>query len=1147
MADNNIDLTANFDTSKAINSINNLGSEASKSIDGINKSVDGFSKTLDSVSRKKIDVDTKTAESSLENLRSKIALIGAGLAGYFTFQAATGFFDKVVSEAIDAENNLNQLNAALARNGQLTIETSSAMSKFASDMMAVSTIDDDVISGQLAIAMNFTKSADKARDLVSAAMNLSAAMKIDLGTAVELLGRTLDGTAGRLNETVPALRGVSAEALKSGEAIKIVNEQFAGAAASEVNTYSGSLSQLSNVFGNFAASIGNMIIQNPMVIQSIKELSLVFSQMTGNIEDGTNESISFVNRGITALISGFRDLLPNLNNIASFFKSISLLFDVMTKGIMSFVDGLKILGNTWLWLVGTMEGKKSALKGIDEALDRMRRRGDELSKALENIGKDAFSKIDLKALDDALKRIQDAAKNKPIQIPSNVNANIDKNKIAKDLQKAVSDAASKAEIDLSKLDLNIPIPKKEDQELFTKDQLQEMGFEQWFNDLSDYLDNYIIEFNKPDQIKSDELWSSMFGNANISDIKIEEIGLFQKAINSLKATASFIWNAAPIIQGITYLATKSIWKFYDYIRDNFSSLATNFLGGTTTAVTGIIGSITQGAEGAKKSVTKVIGDSLEGIAKTVGSIFGPIGGAIGQLVGGILNQMIQLTQIPKEEFNKKVKEFFDAVPSALSSIIENLPNVAEKLAQNINPMILKLLEALPKIFLAIAEGMDELAESMAYDAPKWGAFWPKLLAGIVEAFARGFVLFARGVIKGFGRLITEKMNEVNRIMGEKMNAIAIKWNEKKDAVIKAIKSISITNFQSAIEVGIEKIKLGIISFFNNLFSSLSNLGNFLVNSVSSIASGLLPFLKQAVLGIFNGIIELAKSLFKNFDFSSLSNSIQSVFLPIIEKIRNLGLNIFQIISSLFNSIGDFFQKLIEFFTNKSSFLYKSFENIANAISSIANLFRSLPESIKSSWDIVIRFISNIPNYLMNAINSLFNFFAKIPSFLWESINSVFNFFAKIPTTLWSAIMSVWYFFASIPKMLYNAIKGIFDIKIGGGSKNGLFGGKIVPGVLATGGVVPSGYPNDTYPALLTSNETVIPASSTPNLFKLIDQLSRNETNTDNKNLSNEETNNLLRQLITIISSQQKTIEVKLERDTLAKAMVSLNKDNRRLA
>jgi hypothetical protein len=46
-------------------------------------------------------------------------------------------------------------------------------------------------------------------------------------------------------------------------------------------------------------------------------------------------------------------------------------------------------------------------------------------------------------------------------------------------------------------------------------------------------------------------------------------------------------------------------------------------------------------------------------------------------------------------------------------------------------------------------------------------------------------------------------------------------------------------------------------------------------------------------------------------------------------------------------------------------------------------------------------------------------------------------------------------------------------------------GASVPGsvMVAKGGVVPQGYPNDSYPALLTSGETVLPEKLTSAMFK----------------------------------------------------------------
>jgi hypothetical protein len=56
-----------------------------------------------------------------------------------------------------------------------------------------------------------------------------------------------------------------------------------------------------------------------------------------------------------------------------------------------------------------------------------------------------------------------------------------------------------------------------------------------------------------------------------------------------------------------------------------------------------------------------------------------------------------------------------------------------------------------------------------------------------------------------------------------------------------------------------------------------------------------------------------------------------------------------------------------------------------------------------------------------------------------------------------------------------AIGGLFGGLFGGGG--GLFGkigGALFGQKMATGGVVPAGFPNDTYPALLTSGEMVVP-------------------------------------------------------------------------
>jgi len=91
-----------------------------------------------------------------------------------------------------------------------------------------------------------------------------------------------------------------------------------------------------------------------------------------------------------------------------------------------------------------------------------------------------------------------------------------------------------------------------------------------------------------------------------------------------------------------------------------------------------------------------------------------------------------------------------------------------------------------------------------------------------------------------------------------------------------------------------------------------------------------------------------------------------------------------------------------------------------------------------------------------------------------------------------------------------------------------------PSRLATGGVIPEGFPNDSFPALLTSNERVVDPNTNNDL-------------TDFLASGNDVTNALLAQVVELLGTPQ-TLESNLELDgeTLATAILNLNRSNARL-
>ena len=92
---------------------------------------------------------------------------------------------------------------------------------------------------------------------------------------------------------------------------------------------------------------------------------------------------------------------------------------------------------------------------------------------------------------------------------------------------------------------------------------------------------------------------------------------------------------------------------------------------------------------------------------------------------------------------------------------------------------------------------------------------------------------------------------------------------------------------------------------------------------------------------------------------------------------------------------------------------------------------------------------------------------------------------------------------------------------------------------AEGGVVPQGFPNDSFPAMLTSGERIIPPNDTQRLTNFLDR--------EESGQGNATTNALLADIANQLSKQQTiTSEVKLNQRTFAQILLELNRTNSRV-
>jgi hypothetical protein len=196
-----------------------------------------------------------------------------------------GFLGDSIKAAQEQEDAINKLNQALRASGGYSAQAAEDFADFAAEMQRNSKYGDEVILGQLAVAKSFGATNKEARNLVLAAANLSATFGGSLEENVMKLGKTLDGSAGKLSKFIPELTGLTREQLKAAGAADLINEKFAGAAASELETYSGKVTSLKNAWSDLQEEIGGFITQSSIVQGTLGFFTTAFQKITQSIID----------------------------------------------------------------------------------------------------------------------------------------------------------------------------------------------------------------------------------------------------------------------------------------------------------------------------------------------------------------------------------------------------------------------------------------------------------------------------------------------------------------------------------------------------------------------------------------------------------------------------------------------------------------------------------------------------------------------------------------------------------------------------------------------------------------------------------------------------------------------------------------------
>lgn len=311
-------------------------------VDSIDKSL----KQIEENTKKTGDKVDDSLGKGLEQRTSKsfkaIAVAAAAAAAAITAAFVVGLKRSIDAAKIQ-EDAVNDLNAALARTGQFSKEASQSMQDFASELQSVTTFGDEVILQNAALIQSLGNlSIEGLKGATTAAADLAAALRIDLTTASQLVGRAATGEIGTFSRYGVVIKSGATNAETFANALEAINRQFGGAAQAQVNTFSGAMTQLSNSFGDFQELIGEFVTKSPAMVAAITFVKEQFEALIESMKslDDVGDPFESVMTGALDIARFFTSVLgPVVETIIGSFRFLGTLIGGVAASLVSLVQG----------------------------------------------------------------------------------------------------------------------------------------------------------------------------------------------------------------------------------------------------------------------------------------------------------------------------------------------------------------------------------------------------------------------------------------------------------------------------------------------------------------------------------------------------------------------------------------------------------------------------------------------------------------------------------------------------------------------------------------------------------------------------------------------------------------------------------------
>ena len=308
------------------------------------------------------------------------AVAGAAAAAYAGKLAVDGVKAAIEDEKAQTQLALALENATGATNAQIKATEDSILK-----MSLASGVADDNLRPALGRLVRSTGDITKAQDLLSTALDISAATGKPLEAVANSLGKAYDGNSAALGKLGIGLDAAELKSMSFEQVQGRLTELFGGAAAANANTYAGQIARVQVAFDEAKETVGTALLPildkllkfiNENALPAIQAFSAAFSLTEG---DGFGKIVSDVGTTLkatfTPIIEGVKKVFDNVktavmnskDEFKAFYDAVKFIAPLIGKAIGG---ALSVIGDIAEILITVFAKVLGAIKPlINTAID----------------------------------------------------------------------------------------------------------------------------------------------------------------------------------------------------------------------------------------------------------------------------------------------------------------------------------------------------------------------------------------------------------------------------------------------------------------------------------------------------------------------------------------------------------------------------------------------------------------------------------------------------------------------------------------------------------------------------------------------------------------------------------------------------------